>query len=522
MKTATGVVIRSRDIELLALQGRKAVARVRVPMEGADTAFLPRALQQALAASGLKVRKLSVSIPSQDVLLRFFTIPMVPKPEWDAAVQFEARKYIPFKTDQLIWDYHIVPSAEANRLDVVFAAITQDLFRAVQEACMQAGVQPALIEPRGLSLARLLEPVKGDASQAFTCIVDVEEDIGHLAIVKNRVPYLTRNINLIPRFGLVEPPLEPVAQPTLPDESSVDPRAQRLFSELSVSMDFFMREYPSTTIPRVVLCGEEGLIGSWCQWLADQLHCEVELGSGLVSRFIQDAVPLSFASAVGLLQAQVDPRGASLDFLKRSVVRPALPSRPRTIPQGFTPRALLEAATSPQGVMHAVAAVAVAAACWVSGTLMVKAEQAKLAQIVAAVPEAAWDLSQRAQSELDALKSKSTSQLSVLKPLLDQRVRVAAKLDALVRTLPDGVWITGLDYEDPLDGSGKSQPRLSLKGACFLGDAGKELSAIQQFEEQVKRSPMFFLGFGTAQLAQGQATAREQSTYRTFQLNCRK
>src|SRR3989338_4779787 len=173
-----GIVIRAHDIELLALQGRQAAARVRVPLEGPDAHQLGNAIRQALEAGSVRAKRVAVSVPSQEVLLRFFTMPVVPKPEWDAAVQFEARRYIPFKTEQLVWASHVVPLPRANRLDVVFAAISRELFQKIQEACLIAGVQAALIEHRGPSLARLLEPEKAQAPDEFACIVDVEEETG--------------------------------------------------------------------------------------------------------------------------------------------------------------------------------------------------------------------------------------------------------------------------------------------------------------------------------------------------------
>ena len=55
------------------------------------------------------------------------------------------------------------------------------------------------------SLARLAEPAKGSGGDAFVCLVDVEEDVAHLAIVKHGVPYLTRDISLLPAVTLPLP-----------------------------------------------------------------------------------------------------------------------------------------------------------------------------------------------------------------------------------------------------------------------------------------------------------------------------
>ena len=72
--------------------------------------------------------------------------------------------------------------------------------------------------------------------------------------------------------------------------------------------------------------------------------------------------------------------------------------------------------------------------------------------------------------------------------------------------------------------AGKSQFRMAIRGACFLGQADQELGAIHQFEAQVKGNPTFLAGFNIAQVdqidAQTQTTPEQNNTYRAFQMNC--
>jgi type IV pilus assembly protein PilM len=533
---SAGLVIRSKEVELLAMRGANVVSRVRVPIESAD---LTQAVRQAVAASALKLKtkKFAIAIPTDDVLIRFFTMPALPKTEWDTAVQFEARKYIPFKTELLIWDYHATQASASKQLEVVFAAIPRDAFHRIQESLAAAGVQPTIVEPRSLSLARLVEPVKGRPSNEFVCLVDVEQDAAHLAIIKNRMPYLTRDISLLPSTNLTAPGQSGgeavqaeggarVADAGLAEDLEagvVDPRAKRLLSELSVSMDFFVREYPSTSIPRVLVCGDETLIGPWCRWLSDRLHCTVELGSALLNQRVQESLPLSFAAAVGLLQAAKDPKGLSLDFLKRSLVKATGVQRApgMSIATAGGLSALLKTLKTPYAAVCASVAVGLLVALWFVGTLQVEAARRQLEQLVRSKPDVGG-LSQMTEQELGPIKEKAEAQLALLKQILGQRVRTAEKLDALARSLPEGVWLTGLTLENHLDAAGKSQLRLTVNGACFLGEQGQELRAIQTFEEQIKRNPTFVRGFSTAQLDQinAQADPQQQHTYRTFQLNC--
>ena len=127
-------------------------------------------------------------------------------------------------------------------------------------------------------------------------------------------------------------------------------------------------------------------------------------------------------------------------------------------------------------------------------------------------------------ADLTALKDKATSHLAFLKRVIDGRTNVAAKLDALARTLPEGVWLTGLTFEHGIDAAGKNASRLLVGGACFLKEPAQELSAIQQFEHQITRNQQFFSGFSVARIeqinAQVHTDQQQQYTYRTFQLQC--
>ena len=202
---STGLVIRAQEVEVLSLRGKTVASRVCMPIEGREGSHIVQAIRKALAEASVETKRLAVSIPSREVLFRYFTIPQMPKQEWDAAVQFEARKYIPFKPETLVWDYRATASSSPDRLDVIFSAIPREAFSQVQELLTAADIQPTRIEPSSLSLARLLEPKKGTPSNEFVCLVDIEQDTAHLAIVKDRMPYLVRDISLLQSSNLPIP-----------------------------------------------------------------------------------------------------------------------------------------------------------------------------------------------------------------------------------------------------------------------------------------------------------------------------
>jgi len=149
--------------------------------------------------------------------------------------------------------------------------------------------------------------------------------------------------------------------------------------------------------------------------------------------------------------------------------------------------------------------------------------QRQLRQVTASVPQTGFGFETLPVTRLESLQTTTQAQLDLLTKVVQHQTSVAAKLSGLVQTLPEGVWITKLFYEQKLDTSGAVLPRLAINGSCYLGEATKELSAIQQFQDQVKRHAQLFEGFVSTQLDQINAAKDQQRpdyTVRTFQLNC--
>ena len=510
-RLSAGLVIRANEVELMAIHGSRAVAHVRVPVAGSRGDDLSQAIRQALAISGVKTRRLAVALPTDDVLIRFFLMPPLPKAERDTAVQFEARKYIPFKTEELVWDYYVGESRQTSQLEVTFAAVQRSVFDQLQAVLTEAGVQPERIEPRSLSLARLAAAPREPAldADAYACLVDVDEGRAHLVIARGGVPFLTRDV---------------VFQAAAGGETKdpIDPRAQRLCSELRVSIDFFTREHPSANVSHVILVGNEGFIGPWQSWLAEQLDCIVGLGTDLVRARVAGALPLAFAAAVGLVMPVDERGGVGLDFLKRSAAKATVADQPAKRPAASQ---LVQEMRTPWNLAIVGGVVGLLVALWIAGSQRMAKEEQRLANLVRARPVVGWGLEAMDQANVELIREKAAQQLELLKRLVDGRVGVVAKLDALARSLSEGMWLTEIAFEEKPDAMGKSQVTMKVQGACFLDQVGKELSAIQAFEARVKKNPSLFRGFQGASVEQIREQVKEedeaQYTYRTFQLHCR-
>ena len=90
----------------------------------AQTGIVLRELSAAVKAEGVGA---NYSIPAQSVFTRFVKLPSVAEEQVDQIVTFEAQQNVPFPIDEVVWDYQLVTSPEAGKLEVVLVAIKADL-----------------------------------------------------------------------------------------------------------------------------------------------------------------------------------------------------------------------------------------------------------------------------------------------------------------------------------------------------------------------------------------------------------
>ncbi len=531
-KPTASLVIRSNAVELAWEQTGKIPGTVRVPVDVPGDAGLAQAIRQALEATQLKITRLAVSIPSSDVLVRYFSMPTLPKAELESAIAFEARKYVPFKMDSLVWDcFHVMPSSSGNgrqgaqtatpSTEVVFAGLPKESFTRFQSILAAVGIRVVVVEPLSQTLARLVASGKLHPSDTFDCILELAQDRAQLIIAKAGVPYLTRDIQW----------------PVLKEEtaSALDAEAQRLLSELRVSMDFFKREHLSATFTTVTCFGEQEVVLRCVRALNGQLPCPVVSGSDQVSGVVLDReIPLVFAPAVGLLKAANGKANLiPLNFLRRAHMGDA--AADASAHSVFTPSVVnlnpadfLALAKHPQvGLTALLVSAGVSALFWMVGGAEVSKLEHQLNQLQAEGAVAGGGMEHMDQAALKPIQQQAKEQLKFLKEAIDHPVIVSEKLDAIVRALPEGVWLTGLTYESRLDLTGRTKgpvanTHLSLSGACFLGGSDRELSAIQELETRLKGNARLLESFGSIRLGKIDATPavqQEDTTYRVFQLN---
>lgn len=516
-----GLVIRDQELELLVLKGSRVASYVHLPIQGADVAALTQALRDAVKEAHLQSNRVAVAVPDRDVLIRFFSMPVLPKSEWESAIQFESRKYLPFKGEELSWDYHVLPGErggttgaaagdEAPRMEVLFAAIRRDALQQIRDAIEAAGLQVARLESHSMSLARLAGQADSGPPGEHTCAMSVHGQTIQLAIVRDGLVFLARDL-------IMPPPVEPA--PTGMEENQAgDPRAKRLLSELKVTAEYFEREHPTTNVNRVMLFSDDPGVTEWSAWLAQQFEGAVTVGQQVVDTTIEREGMRPSADAVGLALAGRSSKEISLDLLKRGKPQVA------AVAQKPINLANLAAAFDLRQIVISLGVAGVVLGGFYGYCAQQETqERERLQQAIRSRPAVGWGLQQLEKKSLEPLRKDAQDQLTWLSQLASQRLLFAEKLEVLARTLPPEMWLESLQLTVTRDPRGWARPQLDIRGACFAGETEQAIPIIQEFEAHIKNDERFKAGFDKVQMGpirKSGATSGSKYSYQTFQLQC--
>jgi type IV pilus assembly protein PilM len=265
-----GLVLRAyRTAELLADPAADAT-------HIGQAALAVREVVSAIKAGGKSV---NYAIPAQSVFTRFVKLPSVGEEKVDQIVQFEAQQNVPFPIEEVVWDYQLVASSEAEKFEVVLVAIKSDILEELNGAVEGAGVRAGVVDVAPMALYNAFRYNYSDLGGS-SLVVDIGARTTNLLFVESKKVF-SRSIpiggNTITaaiakdfdepfaaaeerkkRQGLVSMG-GAYAEPTDHEVARVSKMVRntmtRLHSEISRSISFYRSQQGGSQPERVFLCG---------------------------------------------------------------------------------------------------------------------------------------------------------------------------------------------------------------------------------------------------------------------------
>lgn len=465
--TAVGIYIAQDKLNVVQLKGGmlrgpKVVRFSQVNIDIKQRDKVAETISKVLKEMSIQTEELFVTLPSKEVMVRFLELPRVPRAEQETTIRFEAQKLIPFKPEDLVYDFKLREKLATKKMDVVFVATNKETVKDYLDILGRTGIGIKTLEPAPFGLMRALKSNGQIKRGKITAIVDVNQDEGNINIIKNGFPCLTRDFSLLP--------------PQFVSDVEKKSPLQSLINEFLISFSYFKRQFPRDPVDEVLLCGEIDLRG-WDESLNKELGIPVELArpwemvGGEFLPFSSGLIIAIGSALRGLISSFPE-----VNFYK--LEKPLLPKREEEFLK--------------------VTSVSASVACFllIAFYLMmanrVTTIRNKLRSVKAEMKQSELVTDSMSRSDIETVKLNLTKRLSTFQRIISDRSYLTTKLNELPKMLPGGLWLTGISSEEKVREGGKKISRIfRLRGVAFLGDSAKEIDSINNFISKLNEIQAF-------------------------------
>lgn len=523
-----GICWGDEGVSLIEVNKDTSVSSVQVPFTAVSPDFtgnisqdmtgglaLLETLQKAIRNQGFSTNEVYLSLPSREVIVRWFVIPSMKSTEIHGVVSFEARKYIPFPLEELVYTYHpsTIIKDGLKQIGILLIAIRKPAFEYYINLLTQAGLNVIYSEPSSMSLVRALALHKTIDTSKTVAIVNIVKDYGELIITAKGFVKFIRDFKI-----------------TLPaDMNSSEARDAvqgKLFNELRLSLDFFSRQHTDAEISEVIAFSDM-LTPSLCATLSEDLGIPVK-----------HITPVQILPGRDLGVDLVNAFGAALSGSVNNIIDFNLSAGEGGNKQAETKKELRKNQT-PAFVLPVITGIVCAAVVfisWASVGTTLKQKQAAVETVSARLGV----FTEIPLSEIEAKKSEELNKKDALSslPLHSDLVPLLIRL---IDLMPSGVWFDSMSVsfsEEAINKQGRassgdaskkakasyyplqSTRKVQVSGYAYLNDTNAEFRKINDFLGVLKEDETFSAGFKLIKLGTLRAVKKENSQVTSFTLDC--
>jgi len=475
-----GLYFGPKAIDVVITKGKKLFGYAQIPQQAvipdngleekvpSETRSIEVAtlIKDILRREKSDAKEVVVCLSGKDLIVRTFEIPDIPKDEIGSAINFEAKKYIPFKIEDLISDYQLEFDKISRTNTALFIGIKKETFDKYISLVNRLGLKVAGIEYSGFSILRsvsLSSPVTSGVS-AVICVDSKGEDEVNFVVLENNFPLFSRDIALgIGEVDVLSQGAESLSETTLLD---------KLKSEVRVSLDYYRRKFPDKNIQRIfIICSQdirpqlEGFMGEL------GLNFNFVDVAKLVGKPIQYSSSLTKGFSASLFRSM--PAKIKINLLEVKKQVPKLKGQISTssLLKGFK----LDLRIIILGILI----------CGLSfgygyyKIIPLKQEFSALQENRAKIAKINLDVP---REELNRVNSEYKNKLDDLERLIKKQLNLTEPLGFIQRAIPEGAWLNNFYFKNN---------ELNFSGMVYLEDKKEEFDAVNLFVSNLKSNIKF-------------------------------
>ena len=472
-----------------------------------DEIKLTAVLQRSLRDKKIDSTSVHLCIRTKDIILRSFFIPFMMPNEVKGVVEFEINRYIPFKLEELAYNYHstILKENKAKRIRILFVAVRKDLLDKYCAMLEDANLKVVTIEPEPLSLIRLLTFKKYILPQQTIAVIQMDQREGAIIMVDNGIPQFVREFRL--------------AMPTQTQMEVVEREVikTRLFSEVRISLDYYARQHANSIVDKVLFFSS-----SPSPEIAEKLGQDLGLTTTALTPKsilgVEEDLPLGMLNAFGAGLRNNVAFPVNIDLAKPRVRE--TPGEFKIQPLNFVRIAQVGAVCAAMLLM-----------CFLISNHLLATKESKLSNLTQRQgPFASLSIEELEHKREETLKKIEAYKNVVLKS------NVAFFLQRIPELLPKGAWLNNLSIIYADEGAGSTPDRkktdktvsqspgnrkvtIMMDGYIYAPDVGEQISLANRLPSALKSDQNFFRFFQDAKLLSVRKENLEDYSITYFQIS---
>ncbi|MCU0665751.1 MAG: pilus assembly protein PilM [Candidatus Omnitrophica bacterium] len=481
MANSLGIYFGTSLIALIEVKGKKIIKQINIPralISGKDLeekvpeeVKIVAFLKEELRRNKIEAKEAIMSLSGQDMIIRTFETPVLPAGELASVVNFEVKKYIPFKTEDLVSDFQVKFDRANRKNNVLYTGIKKESLNKYLAVVEQLGLKLINIEYGGFSLLRFMrltnlmqKGIVGVLSMDFS-----EDEEINFTVVEDGFPLFSRDITL----SSVSEDL------TRKTEMSMPQIIEKLKTEIRISLDYYNRKFQSRKIQKMLfLCNDE------------QRHdLELLLKEMLVPAVFVDShryigkarhYSLSFIKCYGTAIMKCIKDNIKVNII--SAKSKAFTQKEREIEDQLDFGAFFsDFQVDPKFIAIGVLACL---GIWGLGQYQQFPVRHDLDTVISLRPQLpSVGPSATLQSLVD-MEQESKNKINALHKAVMQQLYLTDTLDVLPRLIPDDIMLTRINYR-----KGENSTEVNIDGIVFLGDSDKERKEVNAFLAALKQDP---------------------------------
>ncbi|MBU0710003.1 MAG: pilus assembly protein PilM, partial [Candidatus Omnitrophica bacterium] len=432
-------------------------------------------LTDQLRKNNIEADEATLCLPGKDLIIRSFEMPTMPRNEIAGAVNFEVRKYIPFKVENLNSAFQVYSDKASRTNLILFVGIKEKTLNSYTKILQKLNIRINSIEYSAFSVLRILKlnrlKIKGVAS-VLSVDLKSEDEINFLVLDKN-FPVFSRDIVL----GAATENLRGIQEDF--QSSALD----KLKAEIRVSLDYYRRKFPEKYTDKILIIANQNDHASLKSITSD---------IGVQAEFV-DLTKYVDSSVTGYLSFLKGYTSSLSNTVKTKVSVDLLVTAEKKEAQGeITQKEILALAKGLRPDRRVfVLCLFLIIATYVFGIYRVLPFKRELTKMVNANNQLAGDKSGASYEEMTALDENYKKKLDALDNLIKNQLYLTEIINLMPKVMPEGTWLTSINYRRNRD----DRVELILDGMTYLGQSDKEFSTVSEFVSLLQVNPEFAKNF---------------------------